>query len=467
MAAMQPRQWPYFFMVSVGVLISTMDSSMINVALPSIMRSFSASLATTQLIVLAYLSTITITLVLWGHLADILGKGRIYLLGILIFAVASIGCSLAASSVQLVSIRCVQGAGAAMMMSSGPAIIKSVFPPEQIGRGLGLVGLATSIGLMSGPVISGLIIQHFSWRAVFLVTLPLSLSVYVVGRFKIGLVKSPDARHFKHTFDWLGFSLWAAAIALFIAVISFHALMSGAVIAGVSFCLVAVIGTFCLHERRAIQPLLPYALFRRRYFATASVTSTLSFTVLFMVILLLPFYLDYVVTLPADRIGLVMLALPSSLVVVSPFAGWLYDHIGARLPTTLGLAVCCLATAKMTMLHAETSIASIVISLAVLGAGQALFLSPNSASVLARVEERFVGIASGILATARNVGMLLGVGVAGAVFSGVFASLSSGRTLGGFQAADVPHFLSALHWTFWLAAALSLAGCLLSAFRNR
>ncbi len=467
MAVMQPSRWPYFYMVSVGVLISTMDSSMINVALPSIMRSFSASFAVTQLVVLAYLSTITITLVLWGHLADIHGRERIYLLGILTFALATIGCSLAASGAQLISIRCVQGAGAAMMMSSGPAIIKSVFPPGQIGRGLGLVGLATSAGLMSGPVISGLMIQHFSWRAVFLVTLPLSLSVYGVGRFMVGLALNSDTRHNKREFDWLGFILWAAAIALFILVISFNGIMSGALIAGLSLCMVSVIGAFCLHERRAIKPLLPYALFQRRYFATASVTSALSFTVLFMVILLIPFYLDYVMMLAADKIGLVMLALPSSLVIVSPVAGWLYDHIGARLPTTLGLAVSCLAIVEMTGLHAETSITSVVSSLAVLGAGQALFLSPNSASVLARVEERYVGIASGILATARNLGMLLGVGVAGTVFSFVFTLLSSGKTLRGLEASDIPHFLSALHWTFWLAAALSLTGCLLSALRDR
>lgn len=454
-------------MVAVGVLISTMDSSMINVALPSIMRSFSASLAVTQLIVLIYLSTITITLVLWGHLADIFGRGRIYLLGILIFTVATLGCSLSSSSGQLISIRCVQGIGAAMMMSSGPAIIKTVFPPEQLGRGLGLVGLATSIGLMSGPVISGLLIKYLSWRAVFLVTLPFSLSVYIVGHFKLGLAKRSSAPQFTRKFDWIGFILWAIAIILFIGLISFNTVMSKTIFGGLSVCMISVIGIFYLYERRVLDPLLPYVLFHRRYFATASVTAALSFAVLFMVILLIPFYLDYVLVLPADKIGMVMLALPSSLVIVSPVAGWLYDHIGARLPTTLGLAVSCLAIVMLGGLHTHSSITLVVLNLAVLGAGQALFLSPNSASILARVEERYVGTSSGILATARNLGMLLGVGISGAVFSFVFAQLSNGRTLHGFRPADVPHFLAALHWTFWLAAAVSFTGCLLSALRDR
>jgi MFS family permease len=161
-----------------------------------------------------------------------------------------------------------------------------------------------------------------------------------------------------------------------------------------------------------------------------------------------------------------MLTLPSSLVIVSPAAGWIYDHIGARLPTTLGLGISCLAILTMTGLHDETSIAAIVASLSVLGAGQALFLSPNSASILAKVEENYVGVASGILATARNLGMLIGAGLSGTVFSFVFSLLSGGRNLHGFQASDVPEFLLALHWTFFLAVVLSLSGCLLSAFRD-
>ncbi len=341
MGTTHSRRWPYFYMVAVGVLISTMDSSMINVALPSIMRSFSTSLAVSQLIVLVYLSVITITLVLWGHLSDSYGRGKIYLFGVLTFAVAAVGSSIAASFPQLVVMRGLQGVGAAMMMSSGPAIIKMVFPPEQLGRGFRLVGLATSCGLMSGPVISGLLIRYFSWRGVFLVTLPLSLSVYIVGHFYLGLDRDEKSLLVKRKFDWAGFVLWGAAIFLFILLISFYEIMGTKLIIFCSISLVSATGLFCLYERQVQQPLLPYTLFQRRYFATASITAALSFAVLFMVILLIPFYLDYVLQLPADRIGLVMLTLPSSLVIVSPAAGWIYDHIGARLPTTLGLGISC------------------------------------------------------------------------------------------------------------------------------
>ena len=453
-------------MVAAGVLISTMDSSMINVALPSIMRSFSTSLPATQLVVLVYLSTITITLVVWGHLADIYGRGKTFLLGILVFAGAALGCSFAGSLAQLVALRSIQGAGAAMMMSSGPAIIKMVFPPDQLGRGLGLVGLATSFGLMSGPVISGLLIQYFSWRGIFLVTLPFSLSMFVIGRFLLRLNQEKLAARLNRSYDWKGFFLWAVAILLFVGLISFYELMSFQIIVLILVCLVLVLIAFVLLERHVQDPLLPCILFRRRYFSTASITAALSFTVLFIVILLIPFYLDYILKLPADRIGLVMLALPSSLVIVSPLAGWLYDHIGARILTTSGLAVCSLAIFSMARFDSETPIIEILVKLSLLGAGQAIFLSPNSASILSRVEERYTGIASGILATARNLGMLVGVGLSGCVFSLFFARYSGGGNLHAFQAEHIPFFLLALHWTFYLAASLSAAGCFLSSLRN-
>jgi len=250
-----------FFMVAAGVLMSTMDSSMINVALPSIMRSFSTSLPATQLVVLVYLSTITITLVVWGHLADIYGRGKTFLVGILVFAGAALGCSCAGSLAQLVAMRSIQGAGAAMMMSSGPAIIKMVFPPDQLGRGLGLVGLATSCGLMSGPVVSGLLIQYFSWRGIFLVTLPLSLSMFVVGRFQLRLNQESLVARLNRSYDWKGFFLWAVSILLFVNLISFYEIMSIRIIALMIICLLLVSIAFVLVERRVQDPLMPCILF--------------------------------------------------------------------------------------------------------------------------------------------------------------------------------------------------------------
>ncbi|MEN8190493.1 MAG: MFS transporter, partial [Thermodesulfobacteriota bacterium] len=172
------QRWALFFMVAVGVFLSTMDSSMINVALPELMRTFHATLPQTEWVVIIYLLTITVTLLLWGNLADRFSRGKIYLYGMLGFALGSIGCAISPTLSVLILFRFFQALGASMMMSSGPALIKVVFPEKDLGMALGMVGIATSSGLMSGPVVSGFLLEMFSWRAIFLVTLPLSLSVF-------------------------------------------------------------------------------------------------------------------------------------------------------------------------------------------------------------------------------------------------------------------------------------------------
>lgn len=464
---LQSRRWLYFLLVATGVLLSTMDSSMINVALPSIMRYFSASLAATELVVLAYLSTITIFLVFCGHLADIWGRGQVYLKGMLIFAGASFGCYYSTVLGQLILFRCIQGVGAAMMMSAGPAIIKMVFPADQLGRGLGLIGLATSCGLMGGPVVSGFLIQYFSWRLIFLVTLPVSLAMCIIGHLCLLPQLQNEVERQKRTFDWRGSALWGLLVVLFVASVSLAESMTPERCIFASLLFLSLIALFFRIERQVKDPIIPFVLFRERYFSTAVVTAGLSFAILFIILLLIPFYLDYVRQLSADRIGLIMLAVPGTLVVVSPLSGWLYDKMGARILTTFGLAVCCLAILSMLSLDVDSHELSIAARLALLGAGQAIFLSPNSASVLARVSEGYTGIAAGILATARNLGMLLGVGLSGLIFSFFFSFSSGGGSLHTFQPKQIPVFMLSLHWTFAIAAIMAAMGCLLSTLRER
>ncbi len=462
----QARRWLFFLLVATGVLLSTMDSSMINVALPSIMRSFSTSLAATELVVLAYLSTITIFLVFWGHIADIWGRGQIYLKGMLLFAAASLGCYFSPALAPLLFFRCLQGLGAAMMMSSGPAIIKMVFPADQLGRGLGLIGLATSCGLMCGPVVSGFLIHYYSWHLIFLVTLPVSLLMCIVGHTSLLSYLPNMVRMQKRCFDWRGFFLWGVLVVFFVSIVSLAEGMTGWHFVIAAFLFTTLLAIFLKIERQAQDPFIPFELFRQRYFTSAVLTAGLSFAILFVILLLIPFYLDYILGLSADRIGLIMLAVPCSLVLVSPLSGWGYDRIGARLLTSLGLAVSLLAVLSMLDLDADSKELGVAARLALLGAGQAIFLSPNSASVLARVNEGSTGMAAGILATARNLGMLLGVGLSGLVFSLIFSISSGGGSLHAFRPEHVPVFLLSLRWTFAIAAAMAGLGCILSSLRE-
>ncbi|MDD3815306.1 MAG: MFS transporter [Desulfocapsaceae bacterium] len=463
-----PNPWLFFCMVAIGVFLSTMDSSMVNVALPTIMRSFTTTLAQTEWVALIYLLTITITLLIWGRLSDRLGKGKMYLLGMLVFSIGSVACYLASSLSMLIFCRFIQACGASMMMSSGPAIIKMVFPVHQLGRALGLVGIATSIGLMSGPVVSGFLIQFFSWRFLFLVTVPVSLLCFGVGWcWLLPLIPSPSLESLKTTrFDWTGLVVWTLLLALAVLASTHYGAFSTRMVSSglLGFCVLLFL--FKMIEQRAEEPLLPLFLFKDRYYAIGMSCAALSFVVLFVVLLLIPFYLDYVLRLPVKRIGLVMMSVPLAVFVVSPLSGWLYDRMGARLLTTTGLTLCCLALVFLCFLDEHSMVIDVAWRLVLLGAGQALFLSPNTASVLAAVDSRHIGITSGMLATARNLGMLVGVTLAGLIFREVFSFLSGGLDVKDFSSVHTTAFIRSLQISFGLTSLVAMIGALLSGRRE-
>ena len=456
-----------FLLVATGVFLSTMDSSMINVALPSIMRSFATTLPQTEWVVLIYLLTITVSLLIWGYLADCYGQGRIYLIGMLVFTVGSAACYLTPTFSLLLFFRFVQALGAAMMMAAGPALIKSIYPPEQLGRGLGFLGIATSIGLMSGPVISGFLIRYFSWRGIFLVTVPVSLAAFLLGwLFLAGdLPQGKNRERAPAPFDWSGSLVWILLVSL--AVISMSRAHQLGSLQKIVWTVLLCAGgwLFTRMERRQEAPFFPLFLFRRTY-GIAMIVSSLSFVVLFVVLILMPFYLDLVLRLPADRIGAVMMAVPLTLFIVSPVSGWLYDRIGARFLTTTGLAITCLAVILLSFLHPGSTPYDLAWRLSLLGTGQAIFLSPNTASVLAGIEKEYTGITSGMLATSRNIGMLAGVSIAGMAFTAFFSFFSGGLDLKDYSNLQVNAFMHAFQGTLGLAALLAMTGAILSALRK-
>lgn len=456
-------------MVAVGVFLSTMDSSMINVALPSIMRSFGTTLAQAEWVVLMYLLTITVSLLFWGQMADQVGKGVVYLLGMLVFTVGSVACFLSVTLWQLVLFRFLQALGAAMMMATGPAIIKRVFPVGQLGLALGLIGISTSVGLMSGPVISGFLIHAYSWRAIFLVTVPVSLTFFFLGWFfLLPLLPSRNQGEKRGVpFDSLGMLLWSAMITLAVLLSTHHSGVSEQLLLIEGGLFFIFLTFFVRVELKQQAPLFPLSLFRNRAYGIAIFCAALSFTVLFVVLILMPFYLDYVLGLSVERIGFVMMAVPVSVFIVSPLSGYLYDRIGARFLTTAGLGLSASALLLLCFLSVDSSTLTVAWRLMLLGAGQALFLSPNSASVLEKVRSDQTGVSSGMLATARNLGMLAGVSLAGLLFGMIFSNISGGLDLKHFQQEQIPNFMYALQITLGLTAALSLLGALLSGLRGQ
>ncbi|MCL7487819.1 MAG: MFS transporter [Desulfobulbaceae bacterium] len=467
-----------FVTVSAGVFMSTMDSSMVNVALPVLMKTFHSSLALTEWVVLVYLLTITMLLVLWGKLCSRWGCGKVYSRGMLLFATGSLLCGMAHNIWLLILYRFVQALGASMMMATGPALIRLVFPPQRLGRGLGMVGVATSLGLMAGPAVSGLILRWLHWRVIFWVTVPVGFLFFLMSRKMLAGCSTPQTGRAEKPRDeqlpdFAGALLWAAMVSLtLLAATHATTLCCGG---GTASSLVFITGScgilagwifFVWYEIRTPAPFFPVRLFRRRFFVMAMLSSALSFAALFFVLILMPFYLDRVLRLPPDRIGYVMMALPLCVFIVSPAAGRLYDRFGARIVATAGLLCCLGSLILLTRITADTSALAIAFRLALLGFGQAMFLSPNSASALGGVADDHAGVTASLLATARNFGMLAGTALAGLSFTLHFALATGGLDMKEFVSSETPAFVYTLKVSFGYAAIIAFCAVAASLLRG-
>ncbi|MFH1215389.1 MAG: MFS transporter [Pseudomonadota bacterium] len=444
------KKWLVFLVVSLGVFLSTLDSSMVNIALPAIMAEFGSPLHKTEWVVMSYLLTTSTTLLVWGHFSDRLGRNRFYGVGFLVFGIGSLFCAFAQTLNMLIAARFFQALGAAMLMANGPALIRQAFPPEKLGRSMGFVGIPVSLGLMSGPVVGGYLIEFFSWRALFLLSLPVCLLFAPLSQFV--LPANPSANTSSREFDWSGAILWA----LLLGAVSFS--LTHAVQKGVSWWMTAFLVTvsllagifFIKVETEAVDPVLPLALLKKPFFFIGVMSALLSFLLLFAVLILIPFYLDRVLGLSPSRIGLVMLTIPLTVLLVAPLAGWLSDSLGAKILSTLGLACSCLGLLLLAFLSPQSSSWGVAIRLMFLGIGQAMFLSPNSASVLGRLDDKKSGTAAALLATARNLGMMLGVALAGLAFSFFFRLSSGGYDMLHYEEHMANNFCQALQGTFLL-----------------
>jgi EmrB/QacA subfamily drug resistance transporter len=458
------RKWLILSAVSLGSLMSTLDGSIVNVAMPSIQRDLGIDLTTVEWVSVAYLLVVGSLLLPVGRLGEVITFRRVYLVGFAVFTIASVLCGASPTPGALVAFRAIQGVGAAMIMAMGPAIVARTFPASERGRALGLNGVSVSIGLSLGPVLGGILTQVGTWRAIFLINVPIGV-LAIIWAARVLPAETPGKGQ---SFDVRGAALSGSALFALLLALSEGQEWGWTSPATIGLVITSVVLGLALIvvERSALQPMIDLALFRIRAFAAGLASVTVAFAGLFTATFLLPFLLQQGSGLSPIEAGLLMTPVPITMAIVAPFSGSASDRFGPRILASTGMAVMTLALLSLTQLPVDFMVPDLVWRLVLLGLGQGLFMSPNSSAVLGSVPRPRIGTASGTLAQMRVVGQALGIALSAAI---VATRLPVHLAAGGAasSAAQASAALAAsIHDAFVVAAVICCLGIVTSLVRG-
>lgn len=402
--------------LALSILLSSLGTSIANVGLPALEQSFNASFQEVQWVVLAYLLAITTLVVSAGRLGDMTGRRRLLLAGIMLFTLASGLCAAAPTLWLLVAGRAVQGAGAAIMLALTMAIVGETVPQARIGSAMGLLGTMSAAGTALGPSLGGLLIAMLGWRSIFLVSVPLGLLAFwlALRYLPVGTTRTGPARQ---GFDVTGTLLLAAALGAYaLAMTIGHGNFGRLNI----FLLVAAAlgaGLFVVAEARAAWPLIHLQRFREPVLSASLAMNALVATVMMATLIVGPFYLSRGLELDAAAVGIVMSIGPVISILSGVPAGRIVDRFGAAQIVIAGLVAMVAGSMALTLLPAIYGIAGYIFAIAVLTPGYQLFQAANTTSVMSNNNPGERGVLSGMLNLARNVGLITGASVMGAVFA--------------------------------------------------
>lgn len=461
----QNQKWWVLLAIGIGTFMSALDGSVVNTLLPVISQSLnpqgangltSAQVAHVEWVITVYLLVLSGLLLSFGRLGDLRGHKIIYNLGFIIFLVSSVLCGLAPTVNILIFFRAIQAIGAAMLSANSPAILTKNFPARQRGQALGMQATMTYLGLTVGPSLGGWIADQFSWRGVFYINVPVILAALYLS---IRHIPSDKPSKSTEAFDKQGAALFMAGlIALLFGLNQGHALgWTSPIIIGVLAAAFLLMAWFIQIELRCSFPMLDLRLFTSALFSSSVASAVLNYICVYSIMFLMPFYLIQGQGLSASQAGLILTSMPIVMAIIAPFSGALSDRYGTRLPTIAGMAVLMLGLVWLAGLSPQSSPGEIAIRLGVCGLGIGVFISPNNSALMGSAPRNRQGIAAGIMATARNVGMVLGIGLTGAIFT---TALSHSGNPGN-------HILyEALRTSFLAAAVFAAIGIIPTAIRG-
>jgi len=455
------RRWWAIAGLGLGVLMATIDASIVNVALPTLVEELHTDFATVQWVVISYVLVITSLVIGVARLGDMLGRKRVYTAGLILFTLGSLLCGMAPTVGWLIGFRALQGCGAVMTQALGAAIVAMIFPASERGRALGIVGSIVAVGLTIGPALGGLLIGWVGWRAIFLVNVPLGVMAGImVGRFvPADLPGSPDQK-----FDPMGALVLLATLVCYAVGMTLgqkwgfgnsHVLIL-LIAAGVGFAF------FLIVEASVAQPMINLGIFRNALFSINLVMSLLVFVALAGTFIL-PFFLELVLGYRAEQVGLMMMVVPVTMGIVAPTSGILADRFGPRGITLMGLAVAAAGCLSISTLDSDVAPFGYILRLTPLGLGLGMFLSPNNSAILGEAPREHIGIASGLLSLSRTLGNTSGFPLMGALFSSYVVAAAALPPVTNVTAAPVEALQIGVTGVFRIASVIVSCSAILAA----
>ncbi len=388
------RKWLILATVLLGATMSALDLSIVNVAMPTLKTTFATSMATIEWVSMAYMLALTVFLPLFGRLADMYGRSRLYNVGFIIFSVGSLFCGLSTSAGLLIASRTIQAIGAGLLQANSIGIITHAFPAKERGKAIGIQGAVQAISMAVAPVLGGVLISAVGWRAIFYLNIPIG----IVGTVAALLILPKCERKPKEKVDYLGAALFASGLAgLLLALNEVVKLGWGSdYIIAYAVSGVALLSLFILTELKVKHPLIDLGLFKNSTFLLGNISGMLSYYVLFAVMFLMPFYLERVKGYGTALTGLLLTPLLLAMAVSAPLSGRISDKYGSRIMTTAGMLVSAVGCLWLLYMGGSAQITGVMGTMVFLGIGMGLFSTSNNSAIMGAAPSEKLGMAGGL-----------------------------------------------------------------------
>jgi len=451
--------------------MSSLDGSIVNIAIPALSRDLRASFQVVQWIPIIYLLIQAVTLISFGRLSDLHGRKSFFLFGISLFTFASFLSTFVTTDIELVIFRAIQGIGSSFISSNAPSMITDIFPREETGKALGINVATIYLGLVTGPVLGGLIVQFSTWRLIFFINIPIGIVLVIIGWFKLQKV-NPGIK--EERFDIGGTLLFGTFLATLLLALTIANLIGWASIPVILLFIISVssIFLFIYLESKTRFPLFKLSLFRvNRIFSFANFAALLNYTAVSGVSFLLSIYLQSILGITPAITALFLLPTTITMASVAPLSGRLSDRVGTRILTTLGMIIMAIGFIILSVVLQFLPLIYIILTQFIVGVGIGLFSSPNNSAIMNAVAPRDHGIAAGTLSTMRVVGQSTSVALLSVILT-LFIPLSllnpiiSNPTIITDPIA-IQEFTMGMQVLLIVSAILCLAGSVLSFMRGK